>query len=481
MCETERASHAGRDAAEVFAAFASALQFDDLPDHIVVQAKLTIVDTVGVALAGAVRGEGAREVAAYAAAQGGIPAARVWSSGRPTTAVLAALVNGASARVLDFDDIVDYPQVHIAACVVPAAIAAAEAQRQPVSGKKLITALAAGAELQARLAAAIAPFLDLRSFPKLQPTQMFGYFSAALTAGLLLDFSPDKLLDALGLALMQAAGTQELVVHSPISVGKGIYSGFSAQGGVQAAMMAHYGVVARGRIWDGAAGMFAAHYDGRYDRDALVAELGTTYYSSRRCFKMQPATLASHAFVEAALEAKHELDVAVEDIASVRLIVGPWSQAMCEPLQLRRRPQTSSAAMNNIPFCVAKALANGRIEIEDFEAEGRTQTEALVMVDRITYELDPSLGETRTLEPGTVILTAADGRVCRKRVDYPLGHYLRPVESTALIKKFHRNLASAGNPAIHADDFVARVWAMDHEQDVRDLIRRMWIGSENAR
>jgi 2-methylcitrate dehydratase PrpD len=469
------------DAAEVFAAFAAALQFDDLPPHIVAQAKLTVVDTVGVALAGAVLGEGAREVAAYAAAQGGIPAARVWSNGRPTTAVLSALVNGVLARVLDFDDILDYPQVHIAACVVPAAIAAAEAQRQPVSGKKFVTALAAGAELQARLAGAIRPFLDVQSFPKLQPTQIFGYFAAALTAGLLLDLSSDRLLDALGLALMQAAGTQELVVHSPMSVGKGIYSGFSAQGGVQAAMMAHHGVIARGRVWDGDAGMFAAHYNGQYDRDALVAELGAQYYSARRCFKMQPATLASHAFVEAALEAKDELDVAVADITSVTLVVGPWGQAMCEPLQVRRRPETSSAAMNNIPFCVAKALVNKRIEIEDFEAEGRRQAEALAMVDRITYEVDASLGKIRALEPGTVILTAADGRVCRKRVDYPRGHYMRPVDPTALIEKFHRNLASAGNPPIHAEEFVARVRAIEHEQDVRDLISRMWIGNENDR
>jgi 2-methylcitrate dehydratase PrpD len=165
----------------------------------------------------------------------------------------------------------------------------------------------------------------------------------------------------------------------------------------------------------------------------------------------------------------------------VRLVVGPWGQAMCEPLQIRRRPETSSAAMNNIPFCVAKALVNGRIEIKDFEAEGREQAEALAIVDRVTYELDASLGEMRALEPGTVILSAADGRVCRKRVDYPRGHYLRPVDSAALIEKFHCNLASAGNPPIHADEFVARVWAMEHEQDARDLIGRMWMGSDHVK
>jgi 2-methylcitrate dehydratase PrpD len=461
---------ADADAADIIALFASRLCFDDLPSEIVNQTKQSIVDTVGIALAGASLGEGSREMIAYAASQGGAPVASVWSANSLTTPTMAALVNGALARVLDFDDIIDFPQVHIAACIVPAALAIAESRPHPVDGSRLIAAIAAGAELQARLAGAIAPYLDVHEFPKLQPTQIFGYFAAALGAGLLLELTPDRLTDALGLALMQSAGTQELVVHSAVSVGKGIYSGFSAQGGVQSALMASSGIVARGHVLDGTAGLFAAHYGGRYDRDALVGGLGHTFLSATRCFKLKPGTLVAHAFVEAALQAKSALKADAGAIAYVMLRVGPWGKAMCEPLAMRRRPQTSAAAMNNIPFCVATALVNGGVQITDFEAGGRERSDVLAMVDRIQYALDESLANARGLEPGIVELTTADGRKCSKRVDHPRGHHRRPASDEELARKFRDNLIQAGNTSEHATAFLARVEALEGETDIRDLV-----------
>jgi 2-methylcitrate dehydratase PrpD len=479
MCGIKEFGRDDADASEAFVRFALKLRFHDLPPQVVAQTKHAIIDTVGVALAGAALGEGAREVMAYAAMLGGAPAASIWSNGQRTTPVSAALVNGVLARVLDFDDIIDHPQVHIATCVLPAAMAMSESRRQPLSGAQFLAAVAAGAELQARLAAAIASNLHGQSFPKLQPTQIFGYFSAALAAGLLLELAPDKLRDALGLALMQCAGTQELVVHSAASVGKGIYSGFSAQAGVQAALMASSGVTARGRIFEGRAGLFAAHYGGQYDRDALVGGFGARFYSARRCFKMQPGTLVAHAFVEAALAAKAELGLASADIEAVEIRVGPWGQAMCEPVQMRRRPETSSAAMNNIPFCVAKALVNGSVELADFEAGGRDQPEALAMVDRIIHTVDPALAVAGGLEPGIVALRAVDGRIGRIRVDLPRGHHQRPASAAEIIDKFRRNLAHAGNPPIDADAFIARIDGLEHETDVRDLISRLWMAQHH--
>lgn len=468
------------DAAEIVAHFASSLRFDDLPSEIVNQSKQSIIDTVGIALAGAKLGEGTRELIAYGASQGGAPVASVWSANSRTAPTTAALVNGALARALDFDDIIDFPQVHIAACVVPAALAVAESRLRPVTGSRLIAAIAAGAELQARLAGAVAPFLDLQKFPKLQPTQVFGYFAAALTAGLLLELTPNQLTDALGLALMQSAGTQELVVHSAQSVGKGIYSGFSAQGGVQSALMASFGIVARGRILEGEAGLFAAHYGGHYDRNTLVGDLGSVYCSAKRCFKLQPGTLVAHAFVEAALEAKNALGLETADIAEVTLRVGRWGKAMCEPMPMRRRPQTASAAMNNIPFCVAKGLVNGRVRIADFESVGREQPEVLAMVDRVNYTVDVSLVDKRGLEPGIVVLTAADGRTSSKRVPYPRGHHCRPASASELADKFRDNLAQAGKIPQRATAFIARVEGLEGEADVRDLISGLQKAIDNG-
>jgi hypothetical protein len=59
----------------------------------------------------------------------------------------------------------------------------------------------------------------------------------------------------------------------------------SNQGGVQSALMAHHGVLAKGEPLEGRAGLFAAYYGGRYDADPLVSELGTRFVSLDRCVK----------------------------------------------------------------------------------------------------------------------------------------------------------------------------------------------------
>ena len=64
----------------------------------------------------------------------------------------------------------------------------------------------------------------------------------------------------------------ELRGHAAASVGKCLYAGLSNQGGVNSALMARHGVLARGEPFAGEAGLFAAYYEGRYDRDKLMEQ-----------------------------------------------------------------------------------------------------------------------------------------------------------------------------------------------------------------
>ena len=144
-------------ATEAIAEFVSSLEYEAIPDAVADRARYAILDTLGVALAGAAAGEGFQEAIAFALAQESAPRARIWASGERLSAGLAAFSNTLHARALDYDDITEFPQVHVAVCVVPAALAVAEAMDRPVSGKTLISAVVAGSELQTRLAASIAP------------------------------------------------------------------------------------------------------------------------------------------------------------------------------------------------------------------------------------------------------------------------------------------------------------------------------------
>jgi 2-methylcitrate dehydratase PrpD len=236
--------------------------------------------------------------------------------------------------------------------------------------------------------------------------------------------------------------------------------------------MAQHGVLAKGEPLEGRAGLFAAYYGGRYDADVLVSDLGTRFVSLYRCVKAMPGTLVSHAFVEAALKLMQGNSLRQQDIAQVRLYVGPWGNVMCEPASLRRRPTSSSAAMNSIPFIVAKAIANGRVALDDFQAEGRNQAEALAIAAHTDHVLRRDLARPQGLEPGLVNLTLKDGRELNMRVTAPLGHPSRPLSTEDAAAKFRANarFAAKSLEPSRVDAIIERVLTLENIEDVTGLV-----------
>ncbi len=461
--------------------FATSLDFAELPQEVREQNKLAILDIFGVAIVGSHFAEGAKEIRGYAFGAGSGGHSTFWATGERCAPGLAALVNATHARGLDYDDIIPFPQIHVSVHVVPALAALAEDSQNKITGRDFLTAMVVGCELQARLTRAIAPFFG-SDLPSLLSSQIFGYFSAALACARLMRLDLSASRSALGLALMHAAGTEEMVVHATRSMGKILYAGLSNQGGLQCAMMAAAGITAEGDALTGQAGLFAALYGGRFDVAALTQELGSEFYSLNRCFKSAPGTLAAHSFAEAAILLKRGLGMPVEDIQRIVLHVGSWGRAMCEPIELRRHPPSASAAMNSIPFVVAKAVANGAVDLSDFQEAGRTQAATSSIASRIDYEFSPALSKTDGLEQATVEFVMSNGSTLRKTVEVPLGHPERPLSREQAIAKFRQNAAFSGHPDLIArtDQIAERVLNIENETDVAAFIGAMFAKNNDG-
>jgi 2-methylcitrate dehydratase PrpD len=166
-----------------------------------------------------------------------------------------------------------------------------------------------------------------------------------------------------------------------------------------------------------------------------------------------------------------EHKLAARHIERVHLHVGPWGKVMCEPAEMRRHPPSASAAMNSIPFIVAKAIVNGRISLGDFQDQGRSQPAALAMASRIDHLVDRTLAAPRGLEPGVVDFVLTDGRTLRQRVDAPQGHPARPISTEGVVAKFRTNAGYAKRPRSDAavERRVDRVMSLDRIDDVGAL------------
>jgi 2-methylcitrate dehydratase PrpD len=458
MASTE--ARAGADAAAVLAEYTATLRYDDLPADVVHVLKRMVLDTLGTALAASTLDASCRQLVAVLLAQGGTPESTVLGYQQKAPSLAAALANGALTHALNYDDTLGPGGGHLAVVTLPAALAAAE-QQGGVTGQELLTALAAGTEVMSRLGLATVHAQAGHTEAKPQPTQMPGYFSAAVSAGRVMGLSPSQMHSALGLALMQAAGGRQPVLEG--SPAKALYAGFSNHGGLLSALLSREGVQAQCDLLEGEAGYFKTYYGGRYSPVPLTAGLGTEFYLTQVGFKPWPTTAVAHPFIEAALQLAETEGVAVDDIADVHITGGTGIRTFCEPLAMRQRPRTTVEAADSIPFAVAKALANRRLTLADLQGEDLQQPAALSLAARIHYSVDAALGPA-----GVVEVATTSGQHHRVRVDRAPGHPSKPLTAAQAAAKF-RDCARYAERPLSEGRIEVLMETVDRLEEVSDI------------
>ena len=415
------------DLTALLAAYAANIRYEDLPVEVVSSLKRLLLDTLGTTLAGNTLGAGCQEVLEVARGSGGSHEGTLIGFGEKVPAVMAALANGAMGHSLNYDA-TGGDGGHLGVTAVAAPLAIAE-RIGGIKGQEFLAGMAAGAELTARLAASIARAKEGDSHTKTLDGQVLGYFGAAASAGRVIKLTAGEMHNALAVALMQAAGTMQVVLDGDPPA-KAIYGAFPNHAGVLSVLLSKQGLGAQCRVFEGEAGLFEMYYGGRYFRPALETELGEKFYLLGARFKPWPTSGVLHPFIEAALEL-FKRNVAIANIERVHITGGPYIRPFCEPRKERQRPQNPAQAANSVYFAVAKALSNGKVTLTDFMPTGLMQQEVLGLAQRIDYSIDESLGRSAIVEVKT-----QTGEQYQSRVDNPRGHSSKPLTDSQLIEKF---------------------------------------------
>src|SRR5436190_10639978 len=189
------------DVTEVLAGFAASLQYDDLPAEVRDHCKNLLLDTLACAVAGH-RGEETQQLAALASGLAQSTESSV-IGGEALSLAGATILNGYLVTAVTMCDVHRSTLTHITPEVVPPALAIAE--RDGLSGRDLLVALAAGFEAATRVGIG----LDYPEFRRRgwHGPGVIGPFGAAAAVGRLRNFNPDTMAKAFGLAGSQSAGT----------------------------------------------------------------------------------------------------------------------------------------------------------------------------------------------------------------------------------------------------------------------------------
>ncbi|WP_233853708.1 MmgE/PrpD family protein [Paraburkholderia sp. HD33-4] len=415
------------DIAGDFADFVSRARFEDIPGDAVEAAKKSILDTLGVVLAASGVEPAVRGLTKFVMESGGAAESTVLGFGGRAPAMMAAFANGAMAHCLDFDD--HAPEGHHpSSSIVPVAFALAE-RVGGVSGRDMITAVAAGQDMFLRLRRNVGWKQDWHL------TTVLGVFSATASAGRILSLSQRQLANAFGIASMQSCGTMELAYGVGSDL-RGMYAGFSSKGAVLAALLAAQDITGIQTVFEGKAGIFNVYFDGQYEKEKMLLGLGRDYAGGSILYKPWPSCGASHPYIHGTIELMKEQGLALEDIEQIRVHVGDFQNRLCLPLDSRRKPATLADAKFSIPFCVAVAATRGQVSIADFTGERLRDPRVLATAQKVVPVLDERFDWKMKLPEGRLEILTRDGRTFGRAANDVPGGSDTPMTWDYLFDKF---------------------------------------------
>jgi 2-methylcitrate dehydratase PrpD len=315
----------------------------------------SVLDTLGVLLAGLAEPV-VRSVADTLGREPG-PAALV-GRGRRVAAPAAALVNGVAAHAIDYDDVHSHVRGHPSACVLPAALAAAEHAGR--SGAGLLEAYLVGIETAARVGRAVGPSHAAAGF---HSTATLGVLGAAAAAARALGLDAAGTEHALGIAASSAGGLR----RNFGTMTKPLHAGFAARDGVTAALLAQAGVTAAPDAVDSFVAAFCPAGDGDL---AALGRPGQPWeiLDPGLAIKKYPCCNRGHRAVDAVLALVAEHDLTPDRVAAVavRMPAGQVDAAGRVGPMTYPVPRTGLQAKFSMPYVVAAAITHRGLPMAAF-------------------------------------------------------------------------------------------------------------------
>jgi 2-methylcitrate dehydratase PrpD len=434
------------DYSRALARYVSNLRYENLDEEVVGRAKMHFLDSLGNIL-------GAREmpwsnmVIEVVKKTGGVPQSTVIRVEGRYPMVMAALANGTMAHGIDADDSGARPSwAHPGSCIIPAAYAAAEAEGS--TGKDLITALVAGYEVNCRIDSAVYPGLRNRGF---HATGVVGTFGAAVAAGKLMKLSEEQMMNALGLAGVQAAGLEEWLTAGDMS--KRLHAGKAAMNGVMAALLASEGYTGPSTVFEGKYGLLATHADG-YDLDRLTEGLGSEYKILACKFKPYACCHELCPPITMALEAQKKHDIKPEDVVKIRIGLNHITAEN----QLKVA-ETPLHAQNHAAVAVSIALVKRQVFMKEFfESYDDPMVEELG--EKTEVYTDPEIDAVFPKKIGTRL------EIITKDACYTMFEDDKQPISYGFIKEKFAALAS---PQLSTDNIKRIFHTIDHLEKMKNL------------
>jgi 2-methylcitrate dehydratase PrpD len=451
----------------VASAFIADCELADVPDNVVAQAKRSILDGLGLAVAGSRTDASAivrREIESY---ESGARDSTVLGQSMRVPPRFAAFLNGLSIHADDYDDtqLAVLPDrvygllTHPTAPVLPSALALAEKAGQ--GGADLLIGYLVGVEVETKVAEAIDPRHYDAGF---HSTATIGTIGSGAAAARMLRLDAEHTSVALAIAASQAAGLRENFG----TMTKPFHAGRAAESGLFAAKLAAAGFTAAHDILEARRGFFSAA-GGGYDPEMIAERLGRpwTFEAPGVSIKPHPSGSLTHPAMTAmaGLIEAHDIDA-----REVELVTVGTNRHMPNAL-IHARPDTDLEAKFSMQFCMAILLLDRRAGLSQFTDAVVHRSDVREMLERVRFEVDPE-AESAGYNNMTSIVRVwmKDGRRFEAREAFAKGSPQKPMTDDELVGKFLECTEAGGIRTKSAREAADRILDLENQHSLGPIL-----------
>ena len=395
--------------------------YDNVPDDVIHEVKMLLLDGLGNALAGIASDKG--KIGVEMAHQlGGNPVSSVIGTGGKVSAPVAAFANAELLNGLDMD-----PIPHVPPLVIPSVLATAEMEK--ADGKKLLASLAVGLELGMRLCGVfgmqmIISYIKYNRTPDCFSNGNESVIAAAVADAVLMGLSREQTANALGIAAYyctlpvcrdwESSCPKTMVKYAPMS--------FLAQGSVEAAMLARAGYTGNTTTLDNEFGF--PLYDNNnkeiWDEDKIAGGLGKKWDLLNIIYKPYPCCSFIHPVLDCFRRIIEREKLSRFDIGEVQCHTAPFN---AHPDQYAVENQID--VQFSAPYCFALMINHYPVGAGWQSKKALKDPDIREFMPKVKMNVAPEYAEYRKKDPkswyGRVELKTTDGRIFKEETMYPTG------------------------------------------------------------
>ena len=445
------------------ARWASALEFQDLSQDAIYQAKRFLLDSIGCALGGYKQHDVriALEVLDEIAGHG---PSTVIGTGRCIDPVSASLANALMIRCMDYNDIYWKQDPSHPSDIFPAAMACCE--RAKADGKELIVGLVLGHEFEMRFCEAAFPGVRERGWHHATLTA----FVSPIVAGRALRLSWEQIQHAIGISASRQC-TLGAVTAGKLTMMKNTVDPMATQSGVLAALLAQKGYTGPEHVIDGKEGL--THVFGpEWKLNLLIDGLGDSWRITQCGMKFFPTEALTHTPISAVLDLIKENDLHPENVAKIQIrSLARAADILSDPSKYD--PHTKETADHSLPYVIAAALAERQVTPAQFTIEKIMDPVVRAQLKKVEVVADPEIEKVfPALQRVVVNITTSDGRTFSKQLDYPKGDPRNPLSDAEIEEKFTA-LADGVLTTAAQKKLIDAIWNLEKLASVSKLMKLM--------